>query len=244
MLEKIYTIPINEAFDACAEDHTQGCPFCRLHRKLEGEQLDLILGASMMEPDIRIKTNELGFCGTHFKGMLERRNRLGMGLILESHLNQISSELAHGGISAMLKGAPSHTSERLDKLDKSCYICQRIDYSIERMLENAALLWATEKEFRDKTEAQPYFCLKHLGMWLKAARDEIPKKQYRDFYDSVSGVTNKYFDTLREDVSWFCKKFDYRYDNEPWGNAKDAIERSVQFLCGDMHGDTDKKPEA
>ena len=28
MLEKIYTIPINEAFDACAADRAKGCPFC------------------------------------------------------------------------------------------------------------------------------------------------------------------------------------------------------------------------
>ena len=37
-------------------------------------------------------------------------------------------------------------------------------------------------------------------------------------------------ESLKEDVSWFCKKFDYRYDQEPWGDAKDAVERSIDFL--------------
>ena len=41
-----------------------------------------------------------------------------------------------------------------------------------------------------------------------------------------------YFDTLREDVSWFCKKFDYRYNDEPWYNSKDAVERAIKFLSG------------
>jgi len=61
------------------------------------------------------------------------------------------------------------------------------------------------------------------------------RKGYADFYRAVSAPVYAYFDTLREDVSWFCKKFDYRYDNEPWGNSKDAVERARKFLCADLH---------
>ena len=42
-----------------------------------------------------------------------------------------------------------------------------------------------------------------------------------------------YLDELRGDVSHFCKKFDYRYAKEPWGNARDAVERSIRFLSGE-----------
>jgi len=37
MEEKIYTIPVNEAFE-----QTDGCPFCRLFRKLEDDELELV----------------------------------------------------------------------------------------------------------------------------------------------------------------------------------------------------------
>ena len=80
-MEKIYTIPVNEAFEKSEADHSCGCPFCTLYRKLENDQLELILGASMMEPDVRIKTNELGFCKTHYDMMFTRKNRLGMALM-------------------------------------------------------------------------------------------------------------------------------------------------------------------
>ncbi|OLA60932.1 MAG: hypothetical protein BHW37_01510 [Firmicutes bacterium CAG:272_52_7] len=93
MSEKIYTIPVNEAFEACAEDKSRGCPFCRLYNKLEADETDLILGASMMEPDVRIKTNEKGFCATHFQMLLSGKNRLGLGLMLESHTEQLKKEL-------------------------------------------------------------------------------------------------------------------------------------------------------
>ena len=42
-MEQIYTIPVNEAFEASAADHALGCPICALHRMLEDNELDLIL---------------------------------------------------------------------------------------------------------------------------------------------------------------------------------------------------------
>ena len=74
MTEKIYTIPINEQFDICSADKSEGCPICRLYNDLENNELELILGAAMMEPDTRIKTNEKGFCIEHYQMMLQRKN--------------------------------------------------------------------------------------------------------------------------------------------------------------------------
>ncbi len=233
MPEKIYTIPINEAFDACAAEPSEGCPFCRLKAMLEQNELDIILGGAMMEPDVRIKTNEQGFCRRHFDNMLGKNNRLGIGLILESHLDELRGKLEPGGISALLKGGSAAAAlERLDKLDEGCYLCGRVNHSFDRMLSNAAYLWDSDGEFRAKTKAQPYFCLPHFKLWSKAARTEMSKKRFEEFYAAASEVVLAYFDTLRADVSWFCKKFDYRYDAEPWGNSKDAVERAVKFLRG------------
>ena len=64
-MEQIYTIPVNEAFDEIGAKAELGCPFCLLHKKLQNDELDIILGASMMEPDIRKMTNVQGFCHSH-----------------------------------------------------------------------------------------------------------------------------------------------------------------------------------
>lgn len=61
MAEQLYTIPINEAFDV-----KEGCPLCRLRHQLEEQSLSYIMGAAMMEPDVRIVTNQLGFAGVIF----------------------------------------------------------------------------------------------------------------------------------------------------------------------------------
>ncbi len=30
-----------------------------------------------------------------------------------------------------------------------------------------------------------------------------------------------------DDLEWFIDKFDYRNENEPWKNSKDAVQRSI-----------------
>ncbi len=237
-MEQIYTIPVNEKFEASAEDHSLGCPFCALYRMLEEDELALILGASMMEPDIRIKTNELGFCKTHFDMMFARKNRLPLALMLESHLAEQRKTLAAGGLSGLFNPG-AETVKGLAELENSCYVCGRIERNFELMVETAALLWDKDEEFRKKTASQPYFCLPHYRMFVETTKARLHKKRFPEFYKSVSELELRYFDELQNDVSWFCKKFDYRYDEEPWYNSKDAVPRALAFLSGDVH----KPPE-
>lgn len=230
MLEKIYTIPVNEAFDYCAENPSEGCPFCYLYRKLENDEIDIMLGAAMMEPEIRIKTNELGFCGRHFDIMFEKNNRLGLALILESHLAETRKKTETGGFMGSKTAA---VAGNLEKLGSTCYVCDRIHHSFSKMMENSVYLYETESEFRAKLSNEPYFCLTHLSEFLNAGKAHLNKKKVPEFQTAVAAVTNKYFDELSGDVSHFCKKFDYRYENEPWGNSKDAVERAIRFISGD-----------
>ena len=231
-MEQIYTIPVNEAFEACSSEEHRECPFCMLYSKLEDDELSMILGASMMEPDTRIKTNESGFCEKHFELLFDGGKRLPLALILESHLEHIS-ELLKGGMFPVKSGADN--IKTIDALNKSCYLCDRIEYNFSRMTETAALLWQKDTAFREKTAVQNHFCLPHYGRFLEAAKERLSKKEFAEFYKSVSKIENEYLAELREDVSRFCKKFDYRYADEPWEGAKDAPERAKKFLCGNLH---------
>ena len=233
-MEQIYTIPVNEAFDRAASEESCGCPFCALYNHLEENELDLILGASMMEPDVRQKTNEQGFCHRHFGNMFHRKNRLGLGLILESHLDKVHRDLSGDGLLSLLSGTGTAPIKKLGRLEESCYVCGRIEMHFSRMYDTVLLLYGQEGEFRRKFAAQPYFCLPHYRRLIALAKETMNKKAFADFYAVASAIEEKYISSLSEDVSWFCKKFDYRYADEPWYNAKDSVERSIRFLTGDM----------
>ncbi|MBQ4556718.1 MAG: hypothetical protein IJA60_03615 [Clostridia bacterium] len=237
-MEKIYTIPVNEAFEASAEDKACGCPFCTLYNKLEFNEIDAILGAAMMEPDIRIETNKKGFCKDHFDIMFGYKNRLGLGLILESHLGENHAAAFPHGLSSLMG---KDGNKKLSEMTKSCYVCDKIEYHFSRMIDTMVLLYVEFMDFRKKFEAQPYFCLPHYSRMMEYAKVKMPKKVYTDFEKVAKSIEESYYTELNEDVSWFCKKFDYRFEDEPWKNSKDAVERAIKFLRSDLHTMKNKK---
>lgn len=229
MEEKIYTIPVTQAFEK-----KDGCPFCTLRRELEDAERDLIMGASMMEPDIRIKTNDRGFCRKHYDKMFAMNNRLSLGLMLESHLKEQQDKIAVCKKSLFGKGFNAKSVDNIKTLTKSCYICERVDEKYSKMIYTAVLLWQKQTEFRKLLSEQPYFCLPHASLYLECAKIRLDKKTFPTFAEALDAVQSTYMQSLCDDVSWFCKKFDYRYDQEPWGNAKDSVERAIKFLQGDF----------
>ena len=88
MRQDICTIPISEIFEV-----NDGCPICRMREIIEKRIVEYIMGAAMMEPDVRIETNKLGFCERHFDMMLNTRGRLQLALILESHIAEIGKNI-------------------------------------------------------------------------------------------------------------------------------------------------------
>lgn len=212
-----------------------------LFENLEETELDLILGASMMEPDIRKKTNEQGFCGKHYRRMFTMKNRLGMALMLESHLETLKKDLAPGGFLA--KDASAKPVKRIQELETSCYVCGRIEEKFAKMFSTAVYLYETEEEFRKKFNSATVICLPHYKRLLTAAAGNVPKKVYASLFEDADKLVRGYLGTLKDDVSWFCRKFDYRFDDQPWGNSKDSVERSIRFLSGgtDNSGSGDKR---
>lgn len=227
-----FTIPVNEAFEVSAADPTCGCPLCALARKLENDELELILGASMMEPDIRIRTNKQGFCRTHYDLMFTRKNRLGMALTLESHLAELEHGIRDGGLGG---GQGNKPVRRIGELEESCYICNRVRGNFEKMVDTVVYLWDTDEDFPAKLRAQPYFCLPHYRLLLQYGQKRLGKKKNPEFAAACAKVVGDYMTELQKDVSWFCKKFDYRFQDEPWNNSKDAVERAIRFLRSDIH---------
>ena len=86
---------------------------------------------------------------------------------------------------------------------------------------------AVEKELADAKAAAEEAKTKAAGD-LEAAVE----KAKADAAEQVTKLTEENYDRIQEDISWFIKKFDYRYENESWKNSKDAVERTVNKARG------------
>ena len=185
----------------------------------------------MMEPDIRIKTNELGFCLRHYDMMLTKKRMLGMGLILESHLAEVEKRVS---ARAIFKDPSAPSISSIGRLNNDCYVCSRIKRNLDAMISTVIYLYESDDEFRVKFREQPFFCLPHYEAMVSYASNKMKGKLFREFFDAAQGIEKDYIKTLYSDVSWFCKKFDFNYEQEPWYNSKDSVQRSIKFLCGYM----------
>ena len=88
MKEQLYTIPVNEAFEKECE-----CPVCAMYRSLEQGAIEFVMGPSYMEDDVRMETDQKGFCEKHLKLMYQNQNRLGLALMLHTHMKRTIADL-------------------------------------------------------------------------------------------------------------------------------------------------------
>ncbi len=225
MVEKNYTIPINEQFDKM-----DGCPMCKLFDKLEKQSVEYVMGAAMMEPNVRIETNKTGFCEKHYRDMLAMSNRLSLALLLESYIQDIQKlcELP-------AKPNKKEMAERVAKFNRAadgCFVCERVANTMEKYSENIIYLWKAEPEFRQKFNAQPMFCYEHSALLMRCAHDNLNHKLMHEFAADMVGVMKKKLDKVSADVSRFCKSFDYRNAGTELGDAKYAVENAIEYLTG------------
>ena len=244
----IDTIPVWDAMKLEGE-----CLLCALERKTELGEAERYLGASVMEPDTRVQVNEKGFCRHHHAMLYGMSNRLGHALMLESHmietrertekiykkLEKAAGTLKETGLAGRLggkaKGADAAVRESIEELDRmtgSCLMCETIEENMERYLHTFLHLYRNDSDFRSRLAAGKGLCLPHMGRLLKAASKELAPKELGELITMLTRVEKQNMDRMQEDISWFIKKFDYRYEKESWGNSKDAVERTVNKIRG------------
>lgn len=227
MREDICSIPVNDVF--LPKD---GCPFCRMRDMLEDRMATYITGAAMMEPDIRVETNRLGFCKTHFDQILARGSRLSVALILESLLAEVRQEAFPPG-----KYNGKKLAQVMKARGESCFICQNIDTNFSHLMENTVKLWQNDPDFRQLFSQQPLLCFTHYGQLMAAAEKKLKKKEFAPFQEESARLAARYAQELNGDVTHFTKMFDYRNANGDWCNSRDSIERAITWLTG-------REPEA
>ncbi len=239
MREQLHTIPVNEAFESGDE-----CPFCWLRRQAERSALRYVAGpgASYMETEVREATNKSGFCPTHMKKLYDYGNTLGAALILQTHYDEVLKDFRREAEQYQLP--PKKTLlprkkqeeaqpwwERLAQQAESCYICDKVNYNMERYYLTFFTL-LKEPEFREKVLGCKGFCLAHLGELLRYAREYLPNSQREWFFQNIFPLAEENLVRVKGDLDWLIAKYDYRNASADWGNSRDALPRAMQKLEG------------
>lgn len=214
--ESIYTIPINDLFsEKC------GCPLCRAAAIAEKRISDFILGPAMMEPDIRMETNRLGFCKEHLSFLANHKNRLSLALMLQSRIKEINEEA---------NAKPKALNAKLGH----CFICEKLEIAEKKNAESIVRTFSENRDFRELFSEAEGLCFPHYAALLSAA-DKAGGKAKKEFQKAVLTLFKKKSDKIESDIDGFCAMFDYRNNTEgnDFGELKNAVENASSFLSAD-----------
>lgn len=227
MKETIYTIPINDAFSADCE-----CPICEFLSNEEKNRVEYALGASMMEPDERIKSNELGYCQRHTQMMYNFGNKLSHALILETRLQYLNDVVSDYKKNLKKPKKTLFGTEKNTFLHNSetCVICKRLESILTAFTENIFYLYTKDDEFKKKLFSSKGFCLPHFEMMINSSYKYLSGEERYEFLNKLCDLQSENLKRIYDDVVWFTKKFDYRYKDEDWKNSKDAVFRGSKKI--------------
>lgn len=228
MKEQLYTIPVNDAFEKECE-----CPLCQMYDELEKESIDFMLGPSYMEDDIRMATDKTGFCAKHIKQLYDGQNRLGIALMLHTHMKHTVSRIeklqkkSAAAKKSLFKKEISPITDYINNIESSCYVCDRVENIFKRYITTVIHCYTHDDDFKKKFNKSNGLCTKHYGMLYEEAQKTLSSSKLNEFISDLNTLYIDNFKRVTDDLEWFIDKFDYKNENEPWKNSKDAIQRSV-----------------
>ena len=236
------TIPVWEVMESHAD-----CPLCALFQKAEQTEIERSLGGSVMEPDSRIRVNERGICQRHHQQLFLQKNRLGHALLTDSHTKELLKKLnrlpaAGPSMRSLFSKDTDSPAEKLaqelEKLTQTCVLCEGIGTHMARYLYTFLHLWKNEPKFKAAWNESKGVCIPHAAELLHHARKHLSAAQQKDFSSSLLALLKASLIENEKDLEWFTLKFDYRNQDKPWGNSKNALEKTINRLRGQCIGDS------
>lgn len=230
------TIPVWDALKLGGE-----CPLCALRRKNELLMTQRYLGGSLMEPAMRVRVNERGFCQKHQQLLFAQQNKLGVGLLThsgaketEKKLEKIYAGAQDGGKlrRGQAKDAVRKAAGQLRALSDACILCDELSELMKRYAYTYVMLWQSDSSFKKAMEASMGACVPDTALLYEAAAEALKDSELGAFVRTLNDINRASLTRVTNELEWFTLKFDYRNADKPWGNSKDAPEREITRLRG------------
>ena len=233
MKETIYTIPINEALEKQCF-----CPLCEMYKDIERSEIKYAVGPAMMEPDFRELTNKKGFCKKHIADLNAESKALALALVFDTHLAEIENImdadlLEKKGLFKKDDATQKFVSE-LESIKDSCIICERIENTFKRYIDNFVYLLKKDSDFIEKVLKTNGFCMEHFTMLAKKAKEEFSDSDFKKYFLSLAEHQKKRVSETHRYIKNFVDKFDYRNKDKPMDAPKDMLMQTSRLLNGEF----------
>ena len=169
------------------------------------------------------------------------QNRLGHALLVDSHTKELLKKLE--GLEKRAASCEKRglfgggdglegVARELEDMCHTCVICGDIQSHMERY-SIPFCICGNRRGIPEKWQASRGVCLPHAAEpAFSRAKKHLSGSARRDFATSLLSLVKANLVQDEKDLEWFTLKFDYRNQQKPWGNSRDALERTVNRLRG------------
>ncbi|MBE3133181.1 MAG: hypothetical protein IMZ55_06890 [Acidobacteria bacterium] len=246
-MPKLEISRVHDAYAAGGE-----CPLCSLRDHAERTYTQSFRGNRVMEPSVRQKTNETGFCPEHYRGLYAGEGKLGLALVVHTHLQEKLPEIraaleaavngaaaGHGAGARRGRKGGSEGAQRLDaiaaqlsSLRDRCFICDMLEADLERYAFTILYLWQKDPEFPPVLRASRGFCLSHFLLMLGRAREILRGESLARWLGEVVPLMSGSLEKLEKDLFAFTQL--HQGTNRSLGTEEErsALARTLQKLSG------------
>lgn len=242
-MPKLEISRVHDAYAAGGE-----CPLCSLRDHAERTYMQSFRGNRVMEPSVRLKTNETGFCPEHYRGLYAGEGKLGLALVAHTHLQQKLPEIraaleatvgaVAGAAAAGRKGGRKRAARldeiaaQLSRLRDRCLICDMLEADLERYAFTILYLWQKDPDFPPVLRASRGFCLSHFVLMLGRAREILRGDSLARWLGEVVPLMTGSFETLEKDLLAFTQLHQGTNRSLGTDEERSALARTLQKLSG------------
>ena len=164
-MPKLEISKIHDAYSAGGE-----CPICTVMDDADRKYVSSFRGSRVMAPEVRVQTNETGFCPAHYGKLYGGEGKLGLSLMVHTHLEQMLPELQNrmkrevheanaarrtdGGGPTRLRRlfrrrvrqtGLARLADHIRRSVDCCYLCGMLASDLQRYSFTVLYLWKTHR---------------------------------------------------------------------------------------------------
>ena len=211
-------------------------PLCALMEGAEETYLRSFQHSRVMEPGVRVKTNDAGFCPDHYRKLYARENKLGLGLVVHTHLQEKLPELRAAFASLRAAGRKGRkiddAAASIGRLRDRCFICDLLQGDLDRYSFTILLLWNKDAEFLPKFRSSRGFCLSHFLSLLDKGRRMLRTDRLERWLDDVVPLMTDSLQRLEQDLEAFTQLHHDSHRSLGTDEERTALARTLQKLAG------------
>jgi len=199
--------------EACQQ---AGCPVCMVEQSM----LDRYIGNLFYESvnDIKIRDRlraSFGFCREHARMVIDKRlgNALGFAVIYQDIITKILRGLEND----------ADVTNALTPRE-ACIACGHQDKTTQLIL-SALVKGLREPGLSDSLRSSDGLCIPHLKKAFETIRDS-------ETFNLLLLIHRKKLENLRNELTEFIRKNDYRFRDEGFGAEGNSWKRAVEKLTG------------